>query len=151
MKKFESLAALSALVGQCVASSGWVTVTQEQINLFAQATGDHQWIHVDTKRAQSGPFGQTIAHGFLTLALLPQFFENAIAVDGVRMAVNYGLNKVRFLAPVPVNSRLRAHFTLVEIDPIEGNGVQMLWEMRVEREGAQKPVCIAQSLLRQYA
>ena len=151
MKKFESLAALSALVGQCVASSGWVTVTQEQINLFAQATGDHQWIHVDTQRAQSGPFGQTIAHGFLTLALLPQFFENAIAVDGVRMAVNYGLNKVRFLAPVPVNSRWRAHFTLVESDPSEGHGVQMLWEMRVEREGAQKPVCIAQSLLRQYA
>ncbi len=151
MKKFESLAALSALVGQCVATSDWVTVTQDQINQFAQATGDHQWIHVDTQRAQSGPFGQTIAHGFLTLSLLPQFFENAIAVEGVRMAVNYGLNKVRFLAPVPVNSRLRAHFTLVESDPIEGNGVQMLWEMRVEREGAQKPVCIAQSLLRQYA
>jgi acyl dehydratase len=151
MKRFESLASLSALAGQCVATSDWVTVTQEQINLFAQATGDHQWIHVDTQRAQGGPFGQTIAHGFLTLALLPQFFENAIAVEGVRMAVNYGLNKVRFLAPVPVNSRLRAHFTLVKSDPVDGNGVQMLWEMRVEREGAQKPVCIAESLLRQYA
>ena len=151
MKRFESLASLSALAGQCVATSDWVTVTQEQINLFAQATGDHQWIHVDTQRAQGGPFGKTIAHGFLTLSLLPQFFENAIAVEGVRMAVNYGLNKVRFLAPVPVNSRLRAHFTLVKSDPVDGNGVQMLWEMRVEREGAQKPVCIAESLLRQYA
>lgn len=151
MKIFETLEDLSAQVGQLVGSSPWVTITQAQIQQFADATGDHQWIHIDPERARTGPFGSTIAHGFLTLSLLPQFFEKTIAVRGARMAVNYGLNKVRFLAPVPVDSRLRAHFTLVKSDAIDGNGMQMLWEMSVEREGQAKPVCVAESLLRQYA
>jgi acyl dehydratase len=151
MKIFENLADLSAQVGQVVGSSEWITITQAQLQQFADATGDQQWIHTDPQRAKSGPFGTTIAHGFLTLSLLPQFFEKAIAVKNARMAVNYGLNKVRFLAPVPVDSRLRAHFKLLKSDPIDGNGMQMLWEMSVEREGHTKPVCIAESLLRQYA
>jgi acyl dehydratase len=150
MKIFENLADLSAQVGQVVGSSEWITITQAQIQQFADATGDQQWIHTDPERAQAGPFGATIAHGFLTLSLLPQFFEKTIAVKSARMAVNYGLNKVRFLAPVPVNSRLRAHFKLVKSDPIEGSGLQMLWEMSVELEGQSKPVCIAESVLRQY-
>jgi len=151
MKTFETLSDLGAQVGQVVGSSEWVTITQAQIQQFADATGDHQWIHTDPERARTGPFGTTIAHGFLTLSLLPQFFENTIAVLGARMSVNYGLNKVRFLSPVPVDSRLRAHFKLLQCDAIDGNGVQMLWEMSVEREGQTKPVCVAESLLRQYA
>lgn len=151
MKTFETLSDLGAQVGQVVGSSEWVTITQAQIQQFADATGDHQWIHTDPERARTGPFGTTIAHGFLTLSLLPQFFENTIAVHGARMSVNYGLNKVRFLSPVPVDSRLRAHFKLLQCDAIDGNGVQMLWEMSVEREGQTKPVCVAESLLRQYA
>lgn len=151
MKTFETLAELSAQVGQVVGSSEWVTVTQAQIQQFADATGDQQWIHTDPERARTGPFGTTIAHGFLTLSLLPQFFEKTIAVRNARMAVNYGLNKVRFLSPVPVDSRLRAHFKLLQSDAIDGNGVQMLWEMSVERDGQTKPVCVAESLLRQYA
>jgi acyl dehydratase len=151
MKIFENLTELSAQVGQVVGSSEWITITQAQIQQFADATGDQQWIHTDPQRAQAGPFGATIAHGFLTLSLLPQFFEQTIAVKSASLAVNYGLNKVRFLAPVPVNSRLRAHFKLIKSDPIEGNGMQMLWEMSVEREGQGKPVCVAESLLRHYA
>jgi len=150
MKVFESLDALDTLVGQEVATSDWVTVTQEQVNLFAEATGDHQWIHVDVERAKAGPFGAPIAHGFLTLSLVPKFFENAIEIRNTRMGVNYGLNKVRFTAPVPVGSRLRAHLKLLACDPIENGGRQMAWQVTVEREGADKPVCIAESLGRRY-
>jgi acyl dehydratase len=150
MKTFATLADLSALVGQNVATSDWVTVTQEHINLFAQATGDHQWIHVDVERAQAGPFGEPIAHGFLTLSLIPRFFESALSVTEVRMGVNYGLNKVRFIAPVPVNSRLRAQLKLLACEPLANDGVQQTWEVTVEREGASKPVCVAESLVRQY-
>ena len=109
MKTFETLADLAACVGQHVAATEWVEITQQQINQFAQATGDHQWIHVDVERAKQGPFGAPIAHGFLTLSLLSQFFDKTIAVNAKQMGVNYGLNKVRFMAPVPVGSRLRAH------------------------------------------
>lgn len=151
MRIFESLADLAAVAGQDVAVSDWTTVTQEQVNQFAQATGDHQWIHVDVERAKRGPFGGPIAHGFLTLSLMPWFFENAIEVRKVRMGVNYGLNKVRFIAPVPVGSRLRGHFKLLRAEALEGNGQQSVWEMSVEREGADKPVCVAESLVRQYA
>ncbi|WP_374670100.1 MaoC family dehydratase [Ramlibacter sp.] len=150
MKVFESLDALDTLVGQEVATSDWITVTQEQVNLFAEATGDHQWIHVDVERAKAGPFGAPIAHGFLTLSLVPKFFENAIEIRNTRMGVNYGLNKVRFTAPVPVGSRLRAHLKLLACDPIENGGRQMAWLVTVEREGADKPVCIAESLGRRY-
>lgn len=150
MKTFANLAALADCVGQEVAVTDWVSITQEQVNLFAQATGDHQWIHVDVERAQAGPFGAPIAHGFLTLSLLPRFMEEALAVSSVQMGVNYGLNKVRFVAPVPVGSRLRARLKLLDSTPIAGNGTQATWEVTIEREGSTKPVCVAESLIRQY-
>lgn len=150
MKTFETLAELSSLVGQEVATSEWLTITQAQINLFAQATGDHQWIHVDEERARAGPFGGTIAHGLLTLSLIPQFFQTAITIREVGMGINYGLNKVRFTAPVPVGSRLRARLTLLSSEPIDNRGRQMVWEVVVEREGSAKPVCVAESIARRY-
>ena len=138
------------MAGQEVAVSDWVVVTQERVNQFAQATGDHQWIHVDVDKARGGPFGGTIAHGFLTLSLIPCFFESALTVLETRMGVNYGLNRVRFMSPVPVGSRLRARLTLLQSDPIEQNGFQMLWAVSIEREGAAKPVCVAESIARRY-
>ena len=151
MRTFPTLAELAALAGQEVAVSDWITVTQHQINLFAEATGDHQWIHVDEERAKAGPFGAPIAHGFLTLSLIPKFFDNALAVLDTRMGVNYGLNRVRFTGPVPANSRLRARLALLKCTPIDGNGYQMTWQVTMEREGADKPVCIAESISRRYA
>lgn len=150
MKTFATLAELAACVGQHVATSEWVEITQHQVNLFAESTGDHQWIHVDVARAQQGPFGAPIAHGFLTLSLLSQFFDKTIVVTQARMGVNYGLNKVRFMAPVPVGSRLRAQLQLQSATPIEGNGLQLQWQVTVEREGGDKPVCVAESLVRLY-
>jgi len=150
MKTFQNLAELPSHVGQEVAVSDWLTITQEQINLFAQATGDHQWIHVDVEKAKAGPFGAPIAHGFLTLSLIPKFFETSFRIENSRMGVNYGLNRVRFTAPVPVGSRLRGRMKLLECKPIEANGVQMTWEVTVEREGSDRPVCIAESLSRRY-
>ena len=144
-----TLEEFGALIGQTVASSDWITVTQERIDEFARATGDHQWIHVDPVRAAAGPFGTTIAHGFLTLSLLPVMAESAIEFANVRMGVNYGLNKVRFPAPVPVGSRLRGHFKLPAFEPIEG-GAQITMEVTMEREGSTKPVCVAESLSRRY-
>src|SRR5688500_2912217 len=151
MRIFDSLAELPPLVGQEVAVSDWVTITQQQVNLFAEATGDHQWIHVDVERAKAGPFGAPIAHGFLTLSLLPRCFESALDVRGVRMGVNYGLNRVRFTAPVPVGSRLRATLKLLDCQDIPDNGMQMTWLVTVQREGSDKPVCVAESLTRRYA
>ena len=151
MKTFDTLADLAACVGQPVSTSDWLTITQQQIQQFAEATGDHQWIHVDEERAKKGPFGAPIAHGFLTLSLLSSFFEKAVAVREVRMGVNYGLNKVRFMAPVPVGSRLRAHLKLAQVTPIEGPGLQVQWDVTIEREGSDKPVCVAESLARLYA
>jgi acyl dehydratase len=151
MRTFQTLNELTACVGQDVAVSDWVSVTQQQINLFAEATGDHQWIHVDPERARSGPFGATVAHGFLTLSLLPAFLESAIQVAQLHMGLNYGLNKVRFTAPVPVGSRLRGCLKLLACHPIDNAGLQITWEITVEREGADKPVCIAESLVRLYA
>ena len=150
MKTFQTLADLTACVGQVVAVSDWTIITQQQVNLFAEATGDHQWIHVDIEKAAAGPFGAPIAHGFLTLSLLPKFFESSFEILGSRMGVNYGLNKVRFTAPVPVGSRLRASMKLLASEPIAGDGVQMTWEVTVEQEGSKKPVCIAESLVRRY-
>ena len=151
MKTFQTLQDLAACVGQHVASTEWVEITQQQVNQFAEATGDHQWIHVDEARAKQGPFGAPIAHGFLTLSLLSQFFDKTIVVTSARMGVNYGLNKVRFMAPVPVGSRLRAHLHLHSATPIEGNGLQLQWNVTLEREGSDKPVCAAESLVRLYA
>jgi acyl dehydratase len=150
MKTFQTLAELATHVGQEVAVSDWITVTQQQVNQFAEATGDHQWIHVDVEKAKAGPFGAPIAHGFLTLSMLPRFFESSFEIVQSRMGVNYGLNKVRFTAPVPVGSRLRARMKLLACDPIDNNGVQMTWEVTVEREGSAKPVCVAESIARRY-
>ena len=150
MKTFQTLSELAACVGQEVAVSDWLTITQEQVNLFAEATGDHQWIHVDPEKAREGPFGGPIAHGFLTLSLLPKFFESSLEIVQSRMGVNYGLNRVRFTAPVPVGSRLRARLKLLACEPIDNDGQQMTWEVTVEREGATRPVCVAESLVRRY-
>ncbi|QTD44634.1 MaoC family dehydratase [Ottowia testudinis] len=149
MRTFDTLAELAAQAGQEITVTDWHTVTQAHINQFADATGDHQWIHVDAERAKAGPFGTTIAHGYLTLSLLAGFFDRAIRVKEVRMGINYGLNKVRFMAPVPVNSRLRVRVELVSAEPIDG-GMQMAWKCTIEREGADKPVCVAESLSRSY-
>ena len=149
MTTFEHLQDLRGLVGETLGASDWIVVDQPRIDLFAQATGDHQWIHIDPARAAAGPYGTTIAHGFLTLSLLPEMFASAFAVADTRMGVNYGLNRVRFPAPVPAGSRLRGHFRLLAYEPIEG-GAQLMVEVRVEREGADKPVCVAESLTRRY-
>jgi acyl dehydratase len=150
MKTFQTLADLARSVGQEVAVSDWLTITQEQVNLFAQATGDHQWIHVDPERAKAGPFGAPIAHGFLTLSLIPKLVESTIEVRETRMGVNYGLNKVRFTAPVTVGSRLRARMKLLAADPIDDGGWQMTWQITIEREGSERPACVAESISRRY-
>jgi len=144
-----AVADLPSLVGQELGSSAWFGVDQARVNQFAQVTLDEQWIHVDEVRASQGPFGSTVAHGYLTLSLLPMFLQQIWAIDGVRMSVNYGLNRVRFPAPVPVGSRLRAHLKLNACDAIEG-GVQLTSEIVVEREGQVKPVCVAESVSRHY-
>jgi acyl dehydratase len=151
MRIFATLAELSACQGQDVATSDWVALSPQRVGAFADATSDHQWIHVDAERARAGPFGVPIAHGFLTLSLLPHFLETALRVDGVRMVLNYGLNKVRFTAPVPVNSRVRAHFHVQEVQVLGADGVQVCWAVSMEREGADKPACVAQVLVRYYA
>jgi len=149
MRTFATLAELEHLVGKDLGVSDWVEVTQERIQLFADATGDHQWIHLDRERAKSGPFGTTIAHGFLTLSLLPEMSAKAFAVADTRMGVNYGLNRVRFPAPVPSGSRLRGHFKLAKFERLEG-GAQLTVEVTMEREGSDKPVCVAESVGRRY-
>lgn len=140
---FSSLDEFKAAAGEELGTSDWVTITQEQIDTFADATGDHQWIHVDPERAASGPFGGTIAHGYLTLSLLPVFVEQIYTIEGLAFGMNYGANKVRFPSPVPVDSRLRATATLVETRDIP-IGTQGIVNVVVEREGADKPVCIAE-------
>jgi acyl dehydratase len=149
MKHYTHLAELQALVGQELGSSDWLQVDQPRIDLFAQATGDHQWIHIDPARAATGPFGATVAHGFLTLSLLPALFESGFAVDDVRMGVNYGLNRVRFMAPVRVGSRLRGRFKLLGYEPLEG-GAQLTVETTIELEGSAKPACVAESVSRRF-
>lgn len=150
MRRFATLGELSALIGQEVAVSDWIDVSQERVDRFAEATGDRQWIHVDVERARQGPFGGPIAHGFLTLSLLPALIEQAFHVEGVRMGINYGLNKVRFVSPVPVGSRLRARFVLLGSENIDGGGVQMTWRVTLEADGQSKPACVAESLIRYY-
>jgi|ERR1035437_6675936 acyl dehydratase len=140
---------LADLVGSELGVSDWQVVTQDQVNLFADATGDHQWIHVDPERARSGPFGQTIAHGFLTLALLPALLHDLALVDGYRLAVNYGLNRVRFPAPVPVGARIRARAILKAAEAVAG-GTQVVLESTVEVEGQDKPGCVAETVTRYY-
>jgi acyl dehydratase len=137
------------LVGTHLGYSDYRTDTQEQVNLFADATGDHQWIHVDPERAKSGPFGQTIAHGYLTLSLLPVLLGGMLRVDGVTMGINYGTNKVRFPSPVLVGSEIRAGATLASVEPVSG-GVQVALDVVVEVKDAPKPSCVAQILTRYY-
>ena len=151
MKTFATLADLVACQGQDVATSDWVQMTQERVGRFADATSDHQWLHVDPDRARSGPFGTTIAHGFLTLSLIPHFLETALRVEGLRMVVNYGLNKVRFTAPVPMGSRIRAHLHLMAVQTLEPDGLQLSWRITMELEGAPKPACVAEALVRYYS
>lgn len=149
MKTYPHLADLAALTGQDIGSSDWLLIDQPRINLFAEATGDHQWIHTDPARAAAGPFGAPIAHGFLTLSLLPLMFESAFAIDDVRMGVNYGLNRVRFVSPVRVGSRLRGRFKLVSFEPLDG-GAQLTVEATIELEGSAKPACVAETVSRRY-
>ena len=148
-RTFATVDELRAAVGEKLGYTDWVEIEQKRIDLFAEATGDHQWIHVDPEKAASGPFGTTIAHGYLTLSLLPLFGPQLIGVEGVQMGVNYGTNKVRFPAPVPVGSRLRATGTITGVDDVTG-GVQVSVAFVVEREGGDKPVCVAESVSRYY-
>ncbi len=149
--QIESIAQLREHVGQEVAVSDWLEVSQERINQFAEATEDRQWIHTDPERAaRESPFKETIAHGFLTLSLLSELLKLAMSVGGVRMGINYGLNRVRFVRPVPAGSRIRARFTLVTLEEIKG-GVQATWGVTVERDGSgDKPCCVAEWLVRYY-
>ncbi|MFJ4716986.1 MaoC family dehydratase [Streptomyces sp. NPDC088785] len=146
---FKDVDELKGAVGEQLGHSDWVEIEQSRIDRFAEATGDHQWIHVDPERAKAGPFGTTIAHGYLTLSLLPLFGPQLIAVEGVKMGVNYGTNKVRFPAPVPVGSRLRATGRITSVDDVAG-GVQVSVAFTVERDGGDKPVCVAESVSRYY-
>ncbi len=147
---FSSYEELKAAVGTTVGQSDWVSIDQGRINTFADATDDHQWIHVDAARAAEGPFKTTVAHGYLTLSLIPMLAADVVAVEGARMGVNYGLNRVRFPAPVPSGSRVRATFELVSVDDIEG-GVQVVTNVTIEREGGDKPVCVAETVSRSYS
>ncbi|TMS58213.1 MaoC family dehydratase [Imbroritus primus] len=159
MRVIESLEQLEELVGQEVAVGEWVEVTQEQVNLFADATGDHQWIHVDVERSKrESPYGAPIAHGYLTLSLIPLLMKKAIEMRNVKMGVNYGLNRVRFMAPVPVGSRLRARAKLLSVESIESpknrpdlKGAQVIMQVTVEREGSDRPVCVAETISRRFS
>lgn len=141
---------VKGLVGTELGVGDWLEVTQDRINQFAEATGDHQWIHVDPERAAQGPFGTTIAHGYLTLSLLPALGGGGVPLSGpVKMGINYGLDRVRFITPVRVGSRIRARRKLLEVKPVEG-GFQVKTEVTVELEGSDKPACVAESLSRMY-
>jgi len=150
MKVFENISDLQPLVGESLGTSDWLQIDQPRVNQFADATGDHQWIHVDVERAKTGPFGGAIAHGFLTLSLLPAFFATAFEIRNSTTGVNYGLDRVRFMTPVPVGKRLRAHFKLLSYDALEGGGAQLKIEMTVECEGSPKPACVAESITRRF-
>jgi acyl dehydratase len=149
MKRFARLADLAGLVGQELAQSEPVLIDQDRIDGFAAHTEDRQWIHVDHAKAAQGPFGTTIAHGFLTLSLLPHLMERSMAIDDVRMGINYGVNRVRFPAPVPSGSRVRATFKLLAFEAIDG-GAQLVIEATFQREGHAKPVCVVEQVVRQY-
>ena len=138
------------LVGEHLGYSEWHRIDQDQINLFADATGDHQWIHVDPERAKSGPFGTAIAHGYLTLSLAPVLLGEVVTVEGTSMGVNYGCNKVRFPSPVPVGSNLRLGASVAEVEDVAG-GVQVVLDITLETDGAPKPSCVAQVVYRYYA
>lgn len=146
-----TLEELKQWVGKEIAVSDWLQVDQDRIDRFADATGDHQWIHVDPVRAKAeSPFGSTIAHGYLTLSLLPHMMMETLAIEGGRMSINYGLNRVRFAAPVRAGDRIRTRFTLAELEDIAG-GIQLTWHALIEIEGQHKPACVAEMIARRYA
>ena len=150
MTRFVGIEDARSRLGQEIGVSDWMLIDQERVNAFAEVTGDKQWIHVDVERAnRESPFGGTITHGYLTVSLLAKFAQECIAVDGIKLAVNYGLNRVRFAAPVKVGSRVRARFVLVGVDDIAG-GAQMLWQATVDIEGESKPACVAEMVTRWY-
>ncbi|MFO7193532.1 MULTISPECIES: MaoC family dehydratase [Thermocrispum] len=149
MRTFSTPDDLLDAVGEQLGTSDWLEITQERVNQFADATDDHQWIHVDPERAKTGPFGRTIAHGYLTLSLLPVLLRQIYRVENTSMVINYGLNKVRFPAPVPVGSRIRATSTLSDAKPVDG-GVQVELTTTVEVEGGSKPACVAVNVVRIY-
>lgn len=143
MRTFDNLDAFTAAVGENLGTGDWHTIDQEQIDAFAEATGDHQWIHVDPEKAAKGPFGTTIAHGYLTMSLLPVLLKSVYTVDNLAMGMNYGANKIRFPSPVPVGSRIRATAEILETAPIT-IGTQVVLKVAVEREGGDKPCLVAQ-------
>ncbi|HVK28634.1 MAG TPA: MaoC family dehydratase [Nocardioides sp.] len=149
VKVYDGLAAFAQAEGDVLGTSDWMVVEQDRIDRFAEATGDHQWIHVDPERAKDGPFGATIAHGFLTLSLLPPLLNSLYRVDDVAMAVNYGLDKVRFMAPVRVDSKIRATAKVLTVTPMEG-AVQAVFETTFEIEGSEKPAAVVQSIVRYF-
>ena len=150
MRRFTSVEDMESEVGKEVAVSDWLLLTQDKVHQFAEATDDLQWIHIDVERAKrESPFGGTVAHGFLTLSLMPKFIEQVIDMPSGKMSINYGLNKVRFPAPMPVGAKIRARFSLLAVERIDG-GVQSIWQVTMEREGGDKPVCVAESVLRRY-
>ena len=147
---FDSVASVLAAVGTELGTTDWVSVTQERINTFADATGDHQWIHVDPERARTGPFGACVAHGYLTLSLANLFLPQLVSYQRLKMGVNYGCDKVRFPAPVKVNSRVRGRGQVVAAEPVKGDGVQVTVRISVEIEGADKPGCVVDTISRLY-
>jgi acyl dehydratase len=149
MRVFTGADELRSAIGEQLGVSDWMTIEQERIDTFADATGDHQWIHVDAEKAAAGPFGTTIAHGFLTLSLLPCLVAQIYRVDGAKMGINYGLNKMRFPAPVPVGSKVRANAELAEVDEVQG-GLQLVVRTTLEIEGSDKPGCVTEWVTRVY-
>jgi acyl dehydratase len=150
MKTALGIRELEHRVGEEIAVSPWVEMPQERIDLFAKATEDFQWIHVDREKAKASPFGTTIAHGFLTLSMLPKLTESTFEFSDRRMGVNYGLNRVRFTAPVPAGARIRGRFKLSKYEKLEDGGVQTTWQVTVEREGGDKPAMVAETISRHY-
>ena len=150
MRTITGLDELRRAEGDVLGTSDWHEVTQQAIDAFADVTGDHQWIHVDPQRARDTPFGGTIAHGYYTLSLAPRFTEQILSLEGFAFAVNYGLNKVRFPAPLPVGGKVRMSGKVASVDDIPG-GAQLTLELTFEREGGEKPVCVAETLVRVYA
>jgi acyl dehydratase len=150
MRTFSGADDLRAAVGEHLGYSDWHLIDQERINRFADATGDHQWIHVDPEKAKLGPFGRTIAHGYLTLSLIPWLMGEVVAYEGVKMGVNYGCNKVRFPAPVPVDSRVRAGAEVVECEDVGGGALQVVMRVSIGVEGQEKPSCVAETVSRVY-
>ena len=149
MRTISGLDELKRAEGEDLGTSDWHEVTQDAIDAFADVSGDHQWIHVDPERAKDTPFGGTIAHGYYTLSLAPMLTDEVLKMDGFAFAVNYGLNKVRFPAPVPVDSKVRMRAKLADLEEIPG-GAQMIMELTFERDGGEKPVCVAQTVVRVY-